>query len=168
MARNVFYSFHYVPDNWRASQVRNAGVLEGNQPCSDNDWESITKAGEKEIQKWIDGQLSGRSCAVVLIGANTAGRKWINYEIEKAWNDKKGLLGIHIHNLLDANQKQTTKGSNPFATFTLNEGKTKLSSVVKTYDPPYTTSKNVYDHIKSNLESWVEEAIEIRNNYKPT
>jgi hypothetical protein len=167
MARNVFYSFHYVPDNWRASQVRNAGVLEGNQPCSDNDWESITKAGEKEIQKWIDGQLSGRSCAVVLIGANTAGRKWINYEIEKAWNDKKGLLGIHIHNLLDANQKQTTKGSNPFATFTLNEGKTKLSSVVKTYDPPYTTSKNVYDHIKSNLESWVEEAIEIRNNYKP-
>lgn len=168
MARNVFYSFHYVPDNWRASQVRNAGVLEGNQPCSDNDWESITKAGEKEIQKWIDGQLSGRSCAVVLIGANTAGRKWINYEIEKAWNDKKGLLGVHIHNLLDANQKQTTKGSNPFATFTLNEGKTKLSSVVKTYDPPYTTSKNVYDHIKSNLESWVEEAIEIRNNYKPT
>lgn len=168
MARKVFFSFHYDPDNWRASQVRNAGVLEGNQPCSDNDWESITKAGDKEIEKWIDGQLSGRSCAVVLIGAGTAGRKWINYEIKKAWDDGKGLVGVYIHNLLDSSSEQTTKGSNPFTTFTLNKGKEKLSSYVKAYDPPYTNSKNVYDHIKSNLETWVEEAITIRSNYKPT
>lgn len=165
MARKVFYSFHYNPDNWRASQVRNAGVVEGNQPCSDNDWESITNGGEKEIKKWIDGQLSGRSCVVVLIGKETAGRKWINYEIEKAWNDKKGLVGIYVHNLLDSSQKQTTKGSNPFAKFTLNSGKTDLSSVVNAYDPPYSASKSVYDYIKTNLETWVEEAIKIRNSY---
>lgn len=24
-----FYSFHYAPDNWRASQVRNIGAVEG-------------------------------------------------------------------------------------------------------------------------------------------
>lgn len=29
MARRVFTSFHYVPDNWRASQVRNMGKIEG-------------------------------------------------------------------------------------------------------------------------------------------
>lgn len=168
MARNVFYSFHYKPDNWRASQVRNAGVLEGNQPCSDNDWESITKAGDAKIQTWIDNQLSGRSCAVVLIGKDTAGRKWINYEIKKAWGDGKGLVGIYIHGLQDAAKEQTTKGSNPFATFTLNSGKERLSSYVKDYDPPFTTSTKVYDHIKTNLESWVDEAITIRANYKPT
>ena len=166
MARKVFYSFHYKPDNWRASQVRNMGAVEGNQPCSDNDWESVTKAGNAAIEKWINGQLSGRSCAVVLIGKDTADRKWIDYEIKKAWDDKKGLVGIYIHHLLDSAQKQTTKGTNPFASFTLNERKTKLSSVVKAYDPPYTTSKNVYDHIKSKLETWVEEAITIRTNYK--
>ncbi len=35
MARRVFYSFHYVPDCWRTSQVRNIGAIEGNKPASD-------------------------------------------------------------------------------------------------------------------------------------
>ena len=96
MARRVFFSFHYKPDNWRASQVRNAGVVEGNNAVADNAWEEITSGGDKAIQKWIDDQLSGRSCAVVLIGRQTANRKWIDYEIKKAWNDKKGLVGIYI------------------------------------------------------------------------
>lgn len=164
MARKVFFSFHYKPDCWRASQVRNAGVVEGNTPVSDNDWEQVTRGGDAAIQKWIDGQLSGRSCAVVLIGSNTAGRKWIDYEIKKAWNDGKGVVGIHVHNLKDAGQNQCAKGANPFDGFTLDNGKKKLSSVVKTYDPPYSTSTLVYDHIKSNIDSWVEEAIEIRNS----
>jgi len=60
MARKAFYSFHYKPDNWRASQIRNMGVLEGNVPVSDNDWESITKGGDKKIQDWIDGQVYGK------------------------------------------------------------------------------------------------------------
>src|SRR5947209_3168863 len=101
MARKVFFSFHYKPDNWRASQVRNMGLVEGNVPVSDNDWETVTRGGDNAIKKWIDDQLKGRSCAVVLVGANTAGRKWINYEITESWNSGKGLLGIHIHNLRD-------------------------------------------------------------------
>jgi len=36
--RQVFYSFHYEADAWRAAQVRNMGVVEGNQPASDNEW----------------------------------------------------------------------------------------------------------------------------------
>jgi hypothetical protein len=166
MTRKAFFSFHYVPDNWRASQVRNMGVIEGNQPCSDNDWEEITKGGDAAIKTWIDGQLSGKSCAVVLIGSGTPGRKWIKYEIEKAWNEGKGLVGIYIHNLKNAAGMQATKGRNPFADFTLNQGKTNLSSVVKAYDPPYTTSTYVYDHIKDNIADWIEEAITIRSGYK--
>jgi hypothetical protein len=162
----VFYSFHYKPDNWRASQVRNAGVVEGNTPVSDNEWESITEGGDSEIHTWIDDQLSGKSCAVVLIGSETAGRKWINYEIEKAWNAAKGVVGIYVHNLKNSAGNQNTKGSNPFENFTMERDKNKkLSSIVKAYNPPYTTSKNVYDHIKENLEDWVEEAITIRDNY---
>lgn len=164
MARSVFYSFHYVPDAWRASQVRNIGAVEGNKPASDNDWEKVKQGGEAAIKRWIDSQMSGRSCVVVLIGANTAGRKWINYEIEKGWNDGKGLVGIYIHNLLNASKQQSSKGSNPFAGFTLNNGQTSLSSVVKAHDPPFSTSTFVYDHIKDNLSDWVEEAIQIRKN----
>lgn len=167
MARKVFYSFHYNPDNWRASQVRNAGVVEGNQPVSDNDWESITKGGDDAIKKWIDGQLSGKACAVVLIGSATAGRKWIKYEIEKAWNDAKGVVGVYIHNLKDRDGRQSAKGKNPFDDFTMKREESKrLSTIVKTYDPPFTTSTNVYDHIKSNLDKWVEEAIAIRAKWE--
>ena len=93
MARRVFYSFHYDADCARASQVRNMGVVEGNKPAADNDWETIKKGGEAKIKQWIDAQLEGRSCTVVLIGADTAGRKWIDYEIETSWNSAKGWLG---------------------------------------------------------------------------
>ena len=79
--RQVFYSFHYIPDCWRASQVRNIGVIEGNKPAPDNDWETITRAGDDAIKKWINEQMKYRSCTIVLIGSNTAVRKWINYEI---------------------------------------------------------------------------------------
>lgn len=164
MARKVFYSFHYLPDAWRASQVRNIGVVEGNTPASDNDWETVKKGGDTAIQNWINNQLNGRSCTIVLIGKDTANRKWINYEIDKSWKDGKGVLGIYIHNLKDSSGNQSSKGNNPFDYATTATG-TKLSIIVKAYDPPYLSSTNVYDHISSNLSDWIEEAIKIRNKY---
>lgn len=163
MARKAFYSFHYKPDNWRAAKVRNAGVIEGNQLVSDNEWESIASRGDDAIRNWINGQMQGKSCAVVLIGSATAGRKWIKYEIRKAWEDGRGVVGIYIHNLLDVEGNQCAKGRNPFDDFSINGS--RMSSIVKAYDPPYTTSKYVLGHIKANLEAWVEEAITIRGKY---
>jgi hypothetical protein len=167
MARKIFFSFHYIPDNWRASQVRNMGVIEGNAPVSDNDWEAVTKKGDDAIEKWINGQLEGKSCSIVLIGSGTAGRKWIEYEIKKSWGEKKGLLGIYVHNLKDNDGKQSTKGKNPFDGFTLevNGQKVQFNTIVKTYDPPYTVSTDVYKHIKDNIAQWAEDAITIRNKY---
>lgn len=162
MARRVFYSFHYQADCSRAAQIRNMGVVDGNPPASDNDWESIKKGGDSAIQRWIDRQLDGKSCAVVLIGSGTAGRKWINYEIDKSWTEGKGLLGIHIHRLKDLSGEQSNKGRNPFAEFTLGSAKVPLSSIVKSYDPPHQDSRAVYGYIKENLPTWIEEAIKIR------
>ena len=45
MTRRAFYSFHYSLDNWRASQIRNMGIIEGNKPVTDNDWEKVKKKG---------------------------------------------------------------------------------------------------------------------------
>ena len=90
MARKAFYSFHYKPDASRAGQVRNIGVVEGNTPVSDNDWETVTKGGEAAIKTWITKQMHGRSCTVVLVGTDTANRKWINHEIVKSWDDGMG------------------------------------------------------------------------------
>jgi hypothetical protein len=162
MSRKVFFSFHYIPDNWRAGQARNMGVVEGNIPVSDNDWETITGKGDKAIQNWIDGQIEGKSCTIVLIGENTANRKWINYEIVKTWNEKKGVLGIYIHKLKDREGKQSNSGSNPFDYITHGDTGKKLSSIVKTYYPTQSVSTDVYAYIKENISDWVEEAIKIR------
>ena len=83
MGRKAFFSFHFQNDVIRASQVRNMGVLEGNEPVSDNSWETVKKQGDAAVKKWIDNEMYGRSCVVVLVGAQTASRPWVKYEIEK-------------------------------------------------------------------------------------
>lgn len=166
MKRKVFFSFHYKNDGWRAGKVRNIGVLDGSASVSDNDWEEVKKGGNKAIKQWIDYQLNGRSCTVVLVGEKTAGRKWIKYEIEKSWNEGKGVLGICIHNLKNRDEEQSSKGRNPFEDFTIKSNGKKLYNIVKLYDPPYKLSKNVYNYISENISNWVEEAIQIRNNFK--
>lgn len=163
MARKVFYSFHYKHDSWRASKIRNIGAIEDNQPASDNDWETVTKGDDPAIEKWIKEQMKGRTCTVVLIGQNTAGRKWIKHEIRESWGLGMGLLGIHIHNLTDNNEEQSNQGANPFDDF--NVGGKSLSSIVKTYNPSYQVSKNVRNYIAENLEAWIEDAIKIRAKY---
>lgn len=109
MARRVFYSFHYKKDNWRAATVRNIGVVEGNSPASDNDWETVKKGGDAAIKRWIADQMKNRTCTVVLVGAQTANRKWINYEIVKSWNDGKGVVGIYRHGLKNADGRISNK-----------------------------------------------------------
>jgi hypothetical protein len=160
--RKVFYSFHYDLDNWRCSQVRNIGAIEGSRPATDNDWETVKRGGDPAIKRWIDNQLIGCSCTVVLIGSETSERHWVKYEIEKSWTDGKGILGIFIHGLQDRYSQTTIKGNNPFDYFTLNGGQVRLSSIVKTYDPVGWSSQQIYNSIASNLSAWVEEAVRIR------
>ncbi len=88
--RQIFYSFHFDNDVMRVQQVRNMGTLEENKPVSVNEWEQVKKGGDATIEKWIDDNMKYRSCVVVLVGEETANRKWVKHEIKKAWNDGKG------------------------------------------------------------------------------
>ncbi|MBX2982163.1 MAG: TIR domain-containing protein [Flavobacteriales bacterium] len=164
MPRKTFYSFHYIPDSWRVSKIRNIGALEDNKPASDNDWETI-KGDNAKIERWIANQLYGRSCTIVLIGANTAGRKWITYEINESWKKGMGVLGIHVHNITDSNGNTSSKGSNPFSGITIDG--VSLESVVPVHNPTGYNweSKDYRNHIADNLESWIEAAIKVRNKY---
>lgn len=67
----------------------------------DNDWESIASGAnqDEKIKRWIAEQMQGRTCTIVLVGASTAKRKWINHEIIKSWTDGLGVVGIRIHGL---------------------------------------------------------------------
>jgi hypothetical protein len=163
--RKVFFSFNFEVDFWRTQQIRQIGTIEGNSVITVNKWEEIKKKGDSAIKKWIDENLENKSCLIVLIGENTADRKWIDYEITKAWKDKKGILGIRIHNLENQKGNQSKSGKNPFIDFALCGGKVKLSSIIKIKNPPQLTGKGVYSHINANLKDWIEEAIKIRKEF---
>ena len=158
MARRTFFSFHYEFDAWRAAQVRKMGMVDGNEPVLDNDWETVTKGGDPAIKKWINEQMRGRSCTVVLVGSNTADREWINYEIAKSWNDAKGVVGIYIHGLENQDGKTAAKGDNPFDYINYGNAGKKLSSIVKCCTPSGSNSRERYAWIKENLADAVEKA----------
>lgn len=162
MPRKCFYSFHYAEDNWRVAKVKNIGAVEGQPIVSGNEFEAIKAKGDNAVKSWINENMVGRSTVIVLIGAHTAGRKWVDYEIEYAWSQKKALLGIHIHKLLDSDGNPTAKGKDPFANWTIGQQKTPMSNFAKVYDPVGADSKSVYASISDNIENWIEEAIRLR------
>jgi hypothetical protein len=152
--RQIFYSFHYANDVFRVQQIRNMGVLDGNPPASANDWEEVKRGGDSAIKRWIDDNMYYRSCVIVLVGSETANRKWVKYEIEKAWNEEKGLLGIYIHNLKCPICGTAFQGANPFEQVPATKGKG-----IKCYNP---NNLDAYNDIRNNIEQWIENAINQR------
>ena len=146
MGRHVFFSFHYQRDVWRASQVRNSWVTQGNTTAGfwdDANWEAVKKKGEQAIKSWINEQMKGTSVTVVLIGAKTYNRKYVIYEIENSYKLNKGILGIQIHNIKDQNRQTDSQGVNPLDILG--------SHSYKTYDW-------VLDNGYHNIGRWIEEA----------
>ena len=106
MARRAFFSFEYEHDVWRANVVRNSWVTQGKEAAGFVDaaeFEEIKKGGDAAIKKWIDDQLNGTSVTVVLVGSHTCSSRWVKYEIEMSKYLGKGLLGIDISSIADAN-----------------------------------------------------------------
>ena len=162
--RQVFYSFHYEVDSWRASQVRKIGVVEGNRPATDNVWETVKKGGSGAIERWINDQMKNRSCTVVLVGSKTANRKWINYEIAKSWKNDMGVVGVRIHGLKNENGCPSSEGGNPFDHVT-TLGNERLSSIIKCYSPVGSSSQEKRGWISRRLSDIIEEAIKIRKQH---
>ncbi len=157
MAREpVFYSFHYQNDVFRVQQIRNMGLVEGDEPVSANEWEQIKRQGDASVERWINDNMKYKRCVIVLVGSETANRRWVRYEIKKAYDSGKGLFGIYIHNLNCPRTGQCTQGANPFDNFTINNGQQRLSDVIPCYDPGY----DAYAVVSRNLANWVTSAID--------
>jgi len=158
MARKTFFSFHYQKDIWRAGQVRNSWVTKPDRETAgffdSAEWEEVKKKDDASIERWIDKQLEGTSVTVVLIGSQTHGRKWINYEITSSWKNNKVLIGIYIHNLKDKDQRTDAKGKNPFEQWTFKKGEQIIQ--IPVYDW-------INDDGYNNLGKWVE-AVAPKNN----
>src|SRR5437762_2848346 len=100
MARRVFFSFHYEADAWRAAQVRNSWITKPDREAAGfwdaAQWQAVRTQGDTAIKRWIDNQLNGTSVTAVLIGAQTAEREYVQYEIIQSHSRGNGLLAIHV------------------------------------------------------------------------
>lgn len=152
MARQSFFSFRYKADNWRAANIRSSWVTKDREAAGFFDsakWEEVKKKKDSDIEKWIDDQLKGTSVTVVLIGSDTAGKKWIDYEITASHKKGNGMLGIYIHKKKDSNGKTTTKGINPFDNWNFTKGGKEVK---------YPTYDWVDDDGYNNIGNWIEAA----------
>jgi hypothetical protein len=146
MARRVFFSFHHGRDSWRVGQVRNSWVTKPDRESAGfwdaAEWEAIKLQKPDAIRKWIDKQLEGTSVTVVLIGAETASRTYVKYEIEQSIKRGNGVVGIWIGGIKDKDGEADVKGSNP------------LPAGYATYDW-------VKDDGRTNLSAWIEKAAKL-------
>ncbi len=144
MARHTFFSFHYA-DIVKVQQVRQAWVTKGTQTAAgvidSAAFESIERQGDAAIKRWIRSELEGTTVTVVLIGAQTSFREYVEYEIDQSWHRGNGLLGVTIHNMKGFDGRTSGKGLSPFGNY---QG-------IQTYD---WVAHDGYN----NLGTWVEEA----------
>lgn len=157
MARRAFFSFHYERDIWRANVVRNSWVTQPDRETAGywdaSLWEEAKKQGDIALKRMINRGLENTSVTVVLIGAETASRPWVLYEIDKSLERGNGLVGVYINGIKDRFGNGDSAGSNPFNNFTVQRGlqRVNLNPIVPIYD--------WVQHIGySQLGVWIENA----------
>jgi len=155
MARQSFFSFRYKADNWRAANIRSSWVTQDRKASGFFDtakWEEVKKKKDSDIESWIDEQLKGTSVTIVLIGSDTAGKKWIDYEMKASHKKGNGMLGIYIHKKKDSIGNTSNKGKNPFDNWEFK----KAGEVIK-----YQTYDWVGDDGYNNMGDWIEAAAKV-------
>lgn len=156
MAKRVFFSFHYDNDITRAQTVRNSWVTKPDRQSAGFFDASIREEAETKgpaaIRRLIDEGLKNTSVTAVLIGSQTASRKWVLEEIAKSVDRRNGLIGIRIHQMKDLRGRTTVRGTSPFTlAWTKGDGtKLDLSSV-----PVWDW---ITDDGYNNLGTWVASA----------
>lgn len=157
MARKAFFSFHYERDVWRASQIRNSWVTKPDRETAgfwdSASWEQVKRSGDDAVKSWINRQLEGTSVTVVLVGAETSTRQYVNYEIEQSYKRGNGLLAIYIHNMKDMLGRTDYKGANPLDNWYVGEAMSRrcFSQIYSAYDW-------VLNDGHQNLGNWIEQA----------
>ena len=117
MARYTFFSFDYEDvKNFKVNVVRKSWLINRNEDTfvDGSIWEKEKKKGDSVIKNLIDDGLNNTSVTAVLIGSETANRRWVKYEIVKSFEKGNGLLAVHINRIRGKDQCISAKGTNPF------------------------------------------------------
>ncbi len=119
MARRAFFSFHYQRDVHRAYVVRNSWVTKPDREVAgffdSSVFESKQRTSDDALKRFLNDGLVNSSVTCVLIGNQTAWRRWVRYELLRSFSEGKGLFGIYINTISSLSQGADVQGPNPFA-----------------------------------------------------
>ena len=120
MARRSFFSFHYVPDVWRAWNVRNCWVVKPEDQVDrgffdSSVFEAVKKESDDSLKAFLREGLKNTSVTCVLAGTDTWKRRWVRYEIARSVVKGNGLLTVHVHGVKNDDGKIAAKGADPLA-----------------------------------------------------
>jgi MTH538 TIR-like domain (DUF1863) len=122
VARRTFFSFYYKPDVTRAWVVRNSWVTKVAQGEREDAgffdssvFEATQREGDDALKRFLRDGLKNTTVTCVLVGAETALRRWVRYEIFRSFMRGNGLLAVRIHNIPGFNKQTTNSGADPFA-----------------------------------------------------
>lgn len=116
MTRRVFFSFHYQRDIWRVNQIRNIPNVAGCAAAGFQDasiWEDAKRSGDSTIKALIGKGLENTSVTVVCVGSKTAGRTYIDYEIDQSIARGNGIVAVQIHHLKGSDGNMDLPGAIP-------------------------------------------------------
>lgn len=117
MARRTFFSFHYKTDVQRAFIVKNAWVTRDRQDAGFFDssaFEEAERTDSAALKRFLIGEMKGSSVVCALVGAETALRRWVRFEIQRAIWDERGLMAVRVHSINNFDVKPSVAGPNPF------------------------------------------------------
>lgn len=158
MADKVFYSFHFDGDVYRIQLIRNFDALDSAGTILDaQKWETVFRQGDTAIKKWIAEQMAYKKAVIVLIGQETADRPWVQYEVAKAWADKRPLLGIRIHGLSSLGYVDKP-GPNPFVSLDGGSRVPIFDPTVKDWTGTINT-KATYAKLHDNIVFWSDQGV---------
>lgn len=120
MARRTFFSFHYVPDVWRAWNVRNCWVVKPEDQIDrgffdSSVFEATKKEGDEKLKAFLRDGLENTSVTCVLTGTDTWRRRWVRYEIARSVLKGNGLLTVFIHGVKNDDGEIAAQGADPLA-----------------------------------------------------
>ena len=98
MARRVYFAFDYQ-DVFAVNQIRRAGQFVDVSVAGFTDasqWEKLKEKDPAVIKAAIDNALINTSVTVVCVGARTADRRWVKYELAASRDRPNGLLGVYL------------------------------------------------------------------------
>jgi hypothetical protein len=98
MARRVYFAFDYL-DVFAVNQIRRSGQFTSVAVAGFSDasqWEKLRQKDDSVIRRAIDMALKNTSVTVVCIGARTASRRWVKYELSASLARGNRLLGVYL------------------------------------------------------------------------